>query len=163
MKRWSLVLAALLASGPVAAAQEVGKETGLDIPRYVSIRADEANLRVGPGGEYPVLWRLTRAGMPARIVDEEGQWREVVLHDDERGWLHAPLLSGARTLYVVAREAPIRAKPSEESAVRAYADHSVVLRAEACQPDWCEVRKGDIGGWISRADVWGVFPGETFE
>lgn len=141
----------------------VGKTTGLAIPRFVSIRARKANLRVGPGSDYPVRWRLLRAGMPAQIVDEEGQWREVILHDGERGWLFGPLLSGARTLYVTLARAPIREAPDPRADIVALAAEAVVLRVQECRPEWCEVRKGDIEGWIARAMVWGVFEGEVFE
>jgi len=141
----------------------VGKETGLPIPRYVSIRADEANLRVGPGGLFPIRWRLLRRNMPARIVDEEGQWREIVLHDGERGWLYNPLLSGARYLYVTADQAPLGRKPEAGAQVSAYVQKGVVLRATACEPGWCEVRKGEIRGWIARNAVWGVLDDERFD
>lgn len=144
-------------------ADSVGKTTGLPIPRFVSIRADKANLRVGPGSDYPILWRLMRAGMPAQVVDEEGQWREIVLHDGERGWLFAPLFSGARTLYVTLARAPIRKAPDPRADIVALAAETVVLRVQECRPEWCEVRKGDIEGWIARTMVWGVFDGEVFE
>ena len=158
-----LLLVAGFLSAPLALAQETGKETGRAIPRYVSIRADEANLRVGPGGQYPIKWRLLRSGMPAQIVDEQGQWREVMLHDGERGWLHAPLLSGARTLYVTVDRAPIASSPEGNVTPVAYAQRRVILRIEKCEPHWCEVRKGKLRGWISRRLVWGVLPTEIIE
>lgn len=147
----------------LAQTADTGKVTGLPIPRFVSIRADEANLRVGPGGQYPIRWRLLRAGMPAQIVDEENQWREVALHDGERGWLYAPLLSGARTLYVAFDRAPLVASPDLNAPIVAFVEKRVVLRVDACKVDWCAVRKGEIKGWIARHMVWGVAPGETFE
>lgn len=167
MTRFALLAALTLfvAAGPALAQAPgpAGKETGLPIPRYVSIRADEANLRVGPGGAYPILWRLLRPGMPAQVVDEEGQWREIVLHDGERGWLHAPLLSGARTLYVLADGTPIMTEPGLDADVAANAEATVILRAKACRPEWCQVRKGGISGWVATRMVWGLLPGETFE
>ena len=32
----------------------IGKETGLEIPRYVSLKSDDANIRVGPSKNYPI-------------------------------------------------------------------------------------------------------------
>lgn len=157
------VAAALTAVPASAQDPAVGKVTSLPIPRYVSIRADEANLRVGPGGQYPIRWRLLRAGMPAQIVDEENQWREVVLHDGERGWLYAPLLSGARTVYVTFERAPLVASADLNAGVVAYVEKRVVLRVDACEPHWCKVRKGEIKGWIARHMVWGLSPAETFD
>lgn len=157
------VLAAFVWPAQAQTPGDVGKETGLPIPRYVSISRDEANLRVGPGGDYRIELRLLRAGMPVRIVDEEEQWRNVVLHDGTRGWLFAPLLSGARTLYVTRDKAAIRARANPAADIVAYAEAKVVLRAKSCDPAWCQVRKGNFSGWIDRAAVWGLLPQETFE
>ena len=145
-----------------ASAQIIGKSTNLPLPRYVSLRRDDANLRVGPGVQYPILWRLLRTGMPAQIVDEEAEWREVVLHDGERGWLYHPALSGARTLYVTADRAPIQRSGESGATAVAYAERGVILRVTTCEPHWCKVRKGGVTGWISRRLVWGVDPTETF-
>ena len=41
---------------------DVGKETGLEIPRYVSLKSNDANIRVGPSTNYPIVIKLsTRA------------------------------------------------------------------------------------------------------
>lgn len=97
------------------------------------------------------------------VVDEEGQWFEVVLHDAERGWLYQPYLSGIRRVYVKRDRAPIFAAADASSDIVALAEESVILRLLACPAAWCEVRKGDIKGWIARADVWGLLPNEVYE
>ena len=33
---------------------EIGKETGLEIPRYISLKSNDANIRVGPNKNYPI-------------------------------------------------------------------------------------------------------------
>ena len=141
----------------------VGKVTGLPIPRFVSIRADEANLRVGPGGQFPIRVRLLRRNMPAMVVDEEGQWREIMLHDGERGWLYNPLLSGARYLYVTSDRSPIMSGPEPGADIVAYVQKGVVLRATSCDGIWCAVRKGAIEGMIPKGAVWGVLDEEAFD
>ena len=51
---------AIHAPGPLA----VGKGTGLPLPRFVSLRAGEVNLRTGPGVQYPVDWVYLRKNLP---------------------------------------------------------------------------------------------------
>ena len=80
-----------------AAEPRIGRSTGLPLPRFASIKADPARLRRGPGVDYPILWELTRRGLPVRIVGEYGHWRRVELHDGSKGWMHRVLLSGRRT------------------------------------------------------------------
>ena len=51
-RSFAVFLLGVLFAGPGTAQETlVGKVTNLPIPRYVSIRANEANLRVGPGGQ----------------------------------------------------------------------------------------------------------------
>ena len=57
----------------IAQAQEAKltvRGSGLPVPRYVTLKFDEANLRAGPGREYPVLWQYRKAELPL-LVDAE--------------------------------------------------------------------------------------------
>lgn len=149
-----------------AVAQEVafGEVTRLPLPRYVSMRAETANARRGPGLEHRVDWEYRMRGMPLRIVGEYGQWRRVQDPDGAGGWVHHSLLSGARTV-LVRSEAPVvlHAGPGENTAVRAMAEPGVVARLDACREEWCSVRAGGFRGWVPRERLWGVDPGETIE
>ncbi len=53
------------------------KGTGLPLPRFVSLRAQEVNLRTGPGVQYPVDWVYHRRHLPLEIIAEYGTWRKV--------------------------------------------------------------------------------------
>src|SRR3546814_14306910 len=61
-------------AGPVGAAATgggpVGNETGLPIPRYVTLRASEVNVRAGPGVRYPIEWVYQRQHLPVEVVAE---------------------------------------------------------------------------------------------
>lgn len=176
-RAWPALLAAALmamtlAAGPIPAARAqesagtaaVGPVTRLPIPRYVSMRAETANARRGPGLEHRVDWEFRQRGMPLRIVGEYGQWRQVQDPDGAGGWVHHSLLSGARTVLVRGEAAAVmRAGPGERTAVRAMAEPGVVARLEACRDDWCQIRAGSFRGWVPRDRLWGVDPGETVE
>jgi SH3-like domain-containing protein len=43
--------------------------TGLPLPRFVSIRSEEVNMRTGPGVRYPVDWVYHRKSMPVEVVN----------------------------------------------------------------------------------------------
>ena len=61
-----LVFAAVFA-GPAAA--QAPREN-LPVPRFVSLRSEEVNLRTGPGVRYPVEWVFVRRLMPVEILQE---------------------------------------------------------------------------------------------
>ena len=68
------LLFALLA--PVPAMAQAAREA-LPIPRFVSLRSEEVNLRTGPGVRYPVEWVFVRRQMPVEILQEFENWRRV--------------------------------------------------------------------------------------
>ena len=35
-------------------ANSIGVETGLEVPRYVSLKSNDSNIRVGPSKNYPI-------------------------------------------------------------------------------------------------------------
>ena len=61
-----LLVCAVFCRGPLASAAE--KEPSQKLPRFVSLRSDQVNLRVGPGENYPIQWVLTRKEMPVEII-----------------------------------------------------------------------------------------------
>ena len=68
----------LLFSAFAPALQAAGhKGTGLPLPRFVSLRAGEVNLRTGPGVQHPVDWVYHRQNLPLEIIAEYGTWRKM--------------------------------------------------------------------------------------
>jgi SH3-like domain-containing protein len=155
-----LALACLLALP--GSAQELGPETNLPLPRYVSLRANEVNVRRGPGLEYRVDWVFKRAGLPVKVIDEYRHWRRITDSDDAAGWVYHALLSSRRTALVTAQKATFRAEPDEAAAPVAYAEQGVVAHLEACRRDWCRVEAEGSEGWVPKSAIWGVDPQEAF-
>ena len=52
--------------------------SGDQVPRFVTLKSDEGNMRAGPGTEYPVRWQYRKEGLPLRVEREFGIWRKVV-------------------------------------------------------------------------------------
>jgi SH3-like domain-containing protein len=163
-----LVLAGALASVP-AVSQAPSAETrapnpsGLQIPRWVSIRAGEVNMRTGPGARYPIDWVLQFRNLPVEVVGEFENWRQVRAQDDTTGWVHKSMLSGNRMASVAVARARVMQKPDSGAPVAAFVEEGVVVALDACEPDWCRVAIASHGveGWIPRAALWGLYPGEA--
>lgn len=160
-------LAALVfAGGAVQAGTEAerrGPETGLPLPRFVSLKAPEANVRRGPGRTHRVDWVFVRRGMPLEIIAEHGHWRRVRDVDAATGWVHHSMLRGNRTAVVTAERAAIRAAPEAAAPLTAEAERGVVLSLDACGRAWCEVSRGGVAGWATKTDLWGAGAEEAFD
>jgi SH3-like domain-containing protein len=137
--------------------------SGLPVPRFVTLKFDEANLRAGPGREYPVLWQYRQAGLPLMVDAEFGIWRKVVDHDGTAGWMHGSVLSLRRMALVQTNMAKIYADPDEASDVIALAERLALMELQSCPKAWCRVASDDVRGWIKRQVVWGVLENESLD
>jgi SH3-like domain-containing protein len=156
-----ILLAMALLSPSSGALGQAGRATGLPLPRFVSLGADQVNLRFGPGEGYPIAWILAREGLPVEIVEEFDTWRKVRLHDGDLGWIHASLLSSRRTVLVKDDVRELRRTPSVGSRVVLRAEPGVIGNLLDCEEDWCRVEIEGRRGWLQRSEFWGTLPGEA--
>ncbi len=144
---------------PPASGAENGPEPKL--PRFVSLRSDDINLRIGPGQTYPIEWVLTRKDMPVEIVKQFQNWRMVRLWQNNNGWILDRMVTGERHVIVDGAVRTLYRRPDAGSEIVARAEPGVVAKLLECQGDWCRISAGGYRGWLQRRDVWGVLPGET--
>lgn len=146
-------------------AQEIerGSETNLPIPRFVSMKAGEGNMRRGPSLSHRIDWVLKRRNMPLEIIGEHGHWRRVRDRDGVAGWLHYALLSGVRTVMIEDDMVAMRVKPAEDAPIKARAELGVVAKLGDCTLDWCQVSSDGYNGWVPKAAIWGVRDDEIRE
>ena len=136
--------------------------SGYPVPRFGTLKYDEANLRTGPGREYPVLWQYRKSGLPLLVDAEFGIWRKVVDHEGITGWMHVSTLSVKRMALIADTTVKIHASDDPESRVRAVAEQGVLVELETCTGGWCKVSTDDISGWVRRSAIWGLLEGESF-
>ncbi len=141
--------------------------SGLPIPRFVTLRADEVNVRTGPGMRYPVDWVFVRPMMPVEVIAEFDTWRKIRDIEGIEGWVHQSLLSGRRGATVIGHDLwPLLADPDEAATVVARVEPGVIGRllrcpaAEAAEHAWCFVEVAGYRGWMARAGLWGLYDGE---
>lgn len=153
-------LVAALVGSPLAASEK-GPVTNLPMPRFVSLKSSEGNVRRGPSLSHRIDWVFKHRGMPLQIVAEHGHWRRVVDRDGASGWMHYTLLSGARSVLVDEDLTPLHSYADTESNVTAYLEIGVIGRLGKCEEAFCKVTVPGARGWIDRSKVWGIWPGET--
>lgn len=143
-----------------ATAQERGPVTDLPLPRFVSVKSAEANVRRGPSLTHRIDWVFKRRNMPVEVTAEFGHWRRVRDRDGAGGWIHYALLSGARHVIVDKDLLALNIRPDPKSAVTARLERGVIARMEKCTLDWCRLNAGGYRGWAPKEALWGVTPEE---
>lgn len=161
----AILSAALVAAVSAQPADAAPETSGLPLPRFVTLRAEEANMRTGPGEQYPIKWTYQRAGLPVEIVAEYHTWRRVRDWQGTEGWMHASMLTGRRSFIVTGETRSLRAAADAASPIVARIEPKVTGELDRCPAagTWCRVRIDGLRGWLKRSDLWGVYPNETVE
>lgn len=164
LSRFSVVIMlAVFALPDIAATQERGSVTNLPIPRFVSMKANEANIRRGPSLTHRIDWVFKRKDIPLEITAEHGHWRRVRDRDGAGGWVHYSLLSGVRTAIIEKDMLDLLSRPQDNAMVVARLELGVIARISSCDVSWCEVSAGGYEGWARKTHLWGVRPKETLD
>jgi SH3-like domain-containing protein len=137
---------------------------GLPVPRFVTLRAPEANMRTGPDTKFPTKWVYQRPGLPLEVIAEHHHWRRVRDIQGHDGWMHKRMLSGRRAVMLTGPSV-LYESPGGDARPVARLDPLVVLTVLKCPPAlaWCQVTVGDYRGWAERSRMWGVYPNEVIE
>jgi SH3-like domain-containing protein len=161
-----------LISAPAQAAKSngamaVGAVTGLPLPRFVSLKSSEVNVRRGAGTEHDVVWSYHRTGLPVEIIAEWDNWRRIRDADGADGWVFHRLLGARRTALVApwATEPvlPLRQSDAPDSNVVAQLQPKVLANVSVCNGTWCRISGEGFDGWIEQEKLFGVYPGEQFD
>ena len=144
-------------------ASNIGKETGLEIPRYVSIKSDNANIRVGPSKNYPINIKYIIKNLPIKIIDEYNDWRKVEDFENNFGWIHKSLIKGERHGII---------KPNETESIIIYnssdgipigeINRGNIVKLKNCKIDWCYIIFERYKGWIKKKYIWGTKSDEVY-
>ena len=78
-----------------------GTVTNLELPRFVSLKSNDVNLRVGPSINYPIELKYIQINLPVEIIDEFDVWRKIKDQQDNQGWLHKSLIKGDRFVLTI--------------------------------------------------------------
>lgn len=131
--------------------------TGLEVPRWISLKSSHVRARQGPGLDYPILWEYRAAGLPVQVVAETTEWRKVCDPEGAVAWIHRTVSSGRRYVFNASgEEIAVHAGKSDASPVLARLQPRSILALDECEDGWCRVRARRLNGWVSQRAVFGA-------
>lgn len=151
-----LAIAGLSALSTAAAQDARLGTSGLPLPRFVSLKSGEVNLRTGPGKRYPIDWIYRRRGFPVEIIDEFEDWRRVRDHDGTVGWVHRFMLVSRRTVLVTGGTRMLRRRPETEAPGLVHLEAGVIADLKDCDRAWCRIEAQGFDGWLRREAIYGT-------
>lgn len=131
--------------------------TGLDVPRWLTLKSSEVRARTGPGLDYRILWEYRAAGLPVQVIAETREWRKICDPEGSVAWVHRSVVSARRGAFNASQaEIPVRSGRSEEAGIKARFSPRSVIALDGCEDGWCEVRARRLKGWVPADAVFGA-------
>ena len=127
-----------------------------NLPKLVSIKTSKANLRYGPGKNYPVKLIFIKKDIPLIVVDKFDHWRKVFTSKNVDGWIHKSQLS-MKHRSIILRPDYLRKKPQLSSEKIAFLHNNVNVSVVKCRLYWCKVtfKTRKFSGWFIKKFLWG--------
>lgn len=131
--------------------------SGLPVPRFVSLKADETFCRTGPTFSHPVRITYRRRGLPTMVVAEtRDHWRKIRDAEGDECWIHRTKLSGAQTVMVLEDGLVLRARPFDGAMQKARLGRGLIARVEKSADGWVKISAPNARGWAPQKGFWGV-------
>lgn len=138
-------------------ALNIGSVTKLEIPRFVSLKSDDSNLRIGSSLNYPITLKYTSKNFPLKIIDEYDVWRKTKDIEGNEGWIHKSLLKGNR--YAIINqpyENGVQVFNKPMGKINGIIGKNNIVQINTCLIEWCLIKYNNFKGWVSKKNLWGV-------
>ena len=122
--------------------------------RFLMLKNDKVNVRYGPGFKYPIKFIYKKKFLPVKIIDNKENFRRIIDHKNNSGWIHVSQLKKVNSL-IVSEDTILFSKASKFSKPLAKLEKGKLLIVKKCQENWCKVSDENYLGWINTNNAWG--------
>ena len=123
--------------------------------KIASIKTSKANLRYGPGENFPIKWTYIKRHWPIILIDKFDHWKKVKTFDNSLGWMHKSQISQRKTSLVLFSDY-LRKYPKKKSKKIALLKKKVIVEIKNCKISWCKIKvvKKNFSGWYIKNYLW---------
>ena len=134
--------------------------SGLEVPRYVSLKYAEVNARNGPDEAHQLLWVYHAKGLPVQVVAETREWRRICDPEGGLAWVHRRTTDGRRSaMRVQPTPLALLTAPKEGAKVSGLSEGPLGRQSlDKCEKGWCRLRADGSSGWAREGEIWGADP-----
>ena len=121
---------------------------------FLMLKNSKVNVRMGPGMDSPIKFIYKKKYLPVKIIDKKDNFRKIIDHKKNSGWIHWTQLKKINSLLVLSDRILFK-KPTYNSKPLANIKSGRLFVIEKCKKNWCEVSSQSYSGWITTENVWG--------
>ena len=122
---------------------------------FLSLKNNEANLRLGPSFEYPIKLTYKKKYLPVVIINKSETWRQIKDFENNSGWIHVSQLSKRKSAINTKNHSVLYKKPTIYSKPLAKLEAGRLVLVKKCKMKWCKVISGSYKGWVIKSSLWG--------
>ena len=122
---------------------------------YLTLRNDEVNLRQGPSLKHPVKLVYKKKFLPLLIQDRSDNFRKVLDHENNSGWIHITQLSKKKAAINIMDKSIVFKNPTIYSKPIAVLEKGRLCLIKKCKNNWCKIKTGNYIGWIKKENLKG--------
>ena len=104
---------------------------------------------------YQIKYIYRKANLPLKVIDKKENFRRIIDHKNNSGWIHRTQLKKSRSL-ITTSEKILFKKNSKFSKPLAKLEKGRLVIIKKCNLNWCKIQTGDYIGWIDTKNVWGI-------
>ena len=121
---------------------------------FLMLKDKKVNVRYGPSLDYPIKFTYKKKFLPVKVIDKKDNFRNIIDHKKNSGWIHRILLKKSNSL-VVLEEKIVFKKNSKFSEPIVKLGKGRLVIVKKCVSDWCKIAADKYIGWIQTNNVWG--------
>ena len=122
---------------------------------YLTLRNEKVNLRQGPSMDHPIKLVYKKKFLPVMIVDKSYNFRKIIDHENNSGWIHLSQLSKKKAALNNRDNSVVFQKPSKYSKHLAVAKKGRLFLVKKCKKNWCKIKTENFSGWIEKESLTG--------
>ena len=121
---------------------------------FLMLKHNKVHVRYGPSMEYQIKYIYRKANLPLKVIDKKENFRRIIDHKNNSGWIHRTQLKKSRSL-ITTSEKILFKKPTKYSKPLAKLDVGRLLLIKKCEKKWCNIETEKFSGWIDKTNIWG--------
>ena len=122
--------------------------------QFLSLKNDKVNVRYGPGFDFPIKFIYFKKFLPVKIIDTKENFRRIVDHKKNSGWIHWTQLRKVNSL-IILEDKIIFKKNSKFSEPILKIKKGRLVIIKKCMDSWCKIKTDNFEGWLQNSNVWG--------
>ena len=131
------------------------KSIATENKKFLSLKNNEVNVRVGPSKQYPIKFTYNKKYLPIEVLGKSSTWRKIKDLKNNSGWIHISQLSKKKTAININNNSLLYKKPTIYSKKIAKLEAGRLIIIKKCKKKWCKITTGSYSGWIFKKSLWG--------